>query len=92
MLVREGLYHRAACNEEVLVVIDRRNRMETCRWSDLERASVNTMTRHLVLRTNDGRKLRINAFLAGGDTLFRTMARRTKFPVDRLLASARATE
>ena len=91
LLVREGLYHRAACNDEVLVVIDRRDRMESCRWSDIAHASVNTMTRHLVLLVKDGRKLRINIFIAGGDALFRIMARRTALPVADLVAKARST-
>lgn len=44
----------------------------------------------IILRTNDGHKLALSAYLIGGDALFDTMARQTTLPVAELLARARA--
>ena len=91
MLVRDGRYHQAAFDAETLIVIDGRQRLESCRWSDLVSARVHPLSKMIVLRTRDARKLKINPYLIGSDALFHTMAVNTALPVAELVAKARAT-
>lgn len=90
LLVMDGKNHQAACDESTLVVIDGRDRMESCRWTDIVSARMHPLSRMIVLRINDGRKLRINPYLIGSDALFHMMAECTNLPVKDLVAKARA--
>lgn len=90
ILVRDARNHQAACNEDIIVVIDRYNRLDSCRWPEIISGRVHPLSRMIVLRTRDGRTLSVSAYLKGSDSLFTTMARRTRLPVQQLVAKARA--
>jgi hypothetical protein len=90
LLVRDGRYYEVACSEDSLLVIDGRQRVEACRWSDLVSARVHPLSKYILLRTKDGRTLKINAYIIGSDSLFNLMAERTELPVQELVEKARA--
>ncbi len=90
ILFRDGKNYAVVCSEESIAVISGQHRFEACLWSDLLSARVHPLSKYILLRTNDGRTLKINAYLIGSNALFNIMARNTKFPVMELVAKARA--
>ena len=89
-LIRNGHHHAVSFDEERLIVTDARRRTEECAWKDITSGRVHPLSKMIVLRTSDLRRLRINAYLIGSDDLFRTMAERTALPVPDLVAKARS--
>lgn len=90
LLVRDGRNYQVTCNDDSLLVIDGRQRAEACLWSDLVSARVHPLTKYILLRTKDGRTLKINAYVIGSDSLFSIMGEKTELPVQALVAKARA--
>ena len=89
-LVLNGRNHVVSFDQDRLIVTDGRKRMEECAWNGIISGRVHPLSKMIVLRTIDGRQLRINHYLIGSDHLFRTMAERTSLPVAELVAKARA--
>lgn len=90
-LIRNGRNHAVSFDEARMIVTDARKRTEECAWTDLLSGRVHPLSKMIVLRTSDGRRLRINPYLIGSDELFRMMAERTALPVADLVAKARST-
>ena len=90
-LVLNGRNHVVSFDQDRLIVTDGRKRTEECAWISIVSGSVHPLSKMIVLRTTDGRQLRIDHYLIGSDDLFRSMAARTALPVPQLVAKARNT-
>ncbi len=90
LLVRDGRYYKVAYNEDSLLVIDGRQRAASCLWSDIVSARLHPISKYILLRTKDGRTLKINAYVMGSDSLFSIMGEKTELPIHELVAKARA--
>lgn len=90
-LVGNGRNHTVSFDQDHMVVTDYRKRSQPCAWGDIVSGRVHPLSKMIVLRTSDGRRLRINPYLIGSDDLFRMMAERTALPVADLVAKARST-
>ncbi len=90
-LVLNGRNHAVSFDQDRLIVTDGRKRTEECAWSSITSGRVHPLSKMIVLRTSDDRRLRIHPNLIGSDDLFRSMAERTALPVPQLVAKARNT-
>lgn len=88
-LILGGRNHSVSFDQEWLIVTDARARTEEYAWKSITSGRVHPLSKMIVLRTDDGRRLRINPYLIGSDTLFHMMAERTQLPVAELVAKAR---
>jgi len=89
VMVRDFRNHRSAYSDEHFSVTDGSRITRSCAWTEVVSGKVHPISKMIYLSTQDGRMLKVNAYLSGSDSFFAKLAQRTDLPVADLVKQAR---